>query len=1133
MRFRFLTDKRLGRTDYVLLAAIAVTGSASFARAQALSLPTFGLTVYNVTVANSAINGDAPASTASGDNSTALNAYISYCSSHGGGTVEIPAGTFDSNTITMASNVNLQLDAGAVLFDATPANTLIQTPSSSTSNMEISGSGIINGGATTMVGSNKLVSLSKVTTLEITGVSVENATQEHLAVENDSNVTINNVTIADPGTLAANSNSYLANTDGIDFGGSNFTIENCNINDGDDDIVAKSASTACSNILITNNAIGAGHGISVGGGTALGLKNMTVSNITFSGTTDGLRVKAQDASGSGTSPGGGTANPLVNVLYSNIVMNDVADPIIVDSFYGLNSSNGKTGQNNFPTSPTQTNYAADSTTPMWENIGFNNVTITGSPNAGVIYDLNTTPSNLTGLSFNNVNINATSGMNLWWGSNINLSGLTVNQAIDEEDLTNVTPVGTANITWNNTGASVAGTSLGDGTTWDITANQNWNTGSSFTAYTNSSNVTFNDSNSGHYNVTLNTTVSPVSTTINNTTNAYTISGTGTIAGSGSLTKTGANTATISTANAYTGGTIINGGTLALGSVDALGAAGTAGTGTGAKPGGTTVNTNGSLDLNGLSISEPITLNGGTLTNSNAATASVIGGVKGIGYTTTKAGIGAGSTINFSSGTAAATPIFGITAASFSGFSGTYITTAVTLTVTDPPPTAPNVTITPSDGNGSGALAIAVLSGTTSPFTLSGITVIYPGSGYDAAPIITFTGGNPTVAGAATGNASNFTLVGIQTTSAGSGYTSAPTAILTNNSGSGTVSLTPVIGSITLESTSSVGGNAGNINLPLPITGTGGLIKTGSDTVTISAVALYAGSNTEINQGTLAIGLSGLITSSPLDVNTNGTLNFIAQTAGTAPLARTVAGINLKGGNAVVALAPSPQKSNRSVLITPSLNITSGTLDLTNNDMILSSGGSSELATVTQEITQGRNGGAVVWSGSAGGITSSAAAATPTVTALGAILNDNGAGTNTPLMTLFDGRQVGDKDVLVKYTFVGDTNLDGVVNASDYINIDNAFSFNSSPANAGNLKTGWINGDFNYDGVVNGDDYTLIDNAFNSQGSTSFAAASAGQVGPTEMIAAATAQIAQVPEPSISLIGLAAFAFMGRRSRRTA
>ena len=68
-------------------------------------LPTFGPAVYNVTDSNPSINGGVAASAASADNAAALNAYITYCSTSGGGTVEIPAGTFLSGTITMRSNV--------------------------------------------------------------------------------------------------------------------------------------------------------------------------------------------------------------------------------------------------------------------------------------------------------------------------------------------------------------------------------------------------------------------------------------------------------------------------------------------------------------------------------------------------------------------------------------------------------------------------------------------------------------------------------------------------------------------------------------------------------------------------------------------------------------------------------------------------------------------------------------------------------------------------------------------------------------------------------------------------------------------------------------------------------------------
>jgi autotransporter-associated beta strand protein len=125
----------------------------------------------------------------------------------------------------------------------------------------------------------------------------------------------------------------------------------------------------------------------------------------------------------------------------------------------------------------------------------------------------------------------------------------------------------ANLIWNNAGGS------GNGTLWD-TAQQNWNNGSALAAYTDGSNVTFNDSNNGHYSVTLNATVSPASVTVNNSAGNYTISGTGSIAGAGSLTKSGGGTLILSNTgtNTYSGGTTVSGGTLLIGAVGALPAA---------------------------------------------------------------------------------------------------------------------------------------------------------------------------------------------------------------------------------------------------------------------------------------------------------------------------------------------------------------------------------------------------------------------------------------------------------------------------------------------------------------------------------------------------------------------------------
>jgi hypothetical protein len=54
-----------------------------------------------------------------------------------------------------------------------------------------------------------------------------------------------------------------------------------------------------------------------------------------------------------------------------------------------------------------------------------------------------------------------------------------------------------------------------------------------------------------------------------------------------------------------------------------------------------------------------------------------------------------------------------------------------------------------------------------------------------------------------------------------------------------------------------------------------------------------------------------------------------------------------------------------------------------------------------------------------------------------------------------------------YTYAGDVNFDGLVDASDYGIIDNYYQFPGT--------TGYANGDFNYDGVIDAGDYGIIDN----------------------------------------------------------
>jgi hypothetical protein len=117
-------------------------------------------------------------------------------------------------------------------------------------------------------------------------------------------------------------------------------------------------------------------------------------------------------------------------------------------------------------------------------------------------------------------------------------------------------------------------------------------------------------------------------------------------------------------------------------------------------------------------------------------------------------------------------------------------------------------------------------------------------------------------------------------------------------------------------------------------------------------------------------------------------------------------------------------------------------------------------------------------------------------------------------TTFGGQPFTSTDALVMYTYTGDANLDGKINADDYFQIDSHINKSAHSAKS------WFNGDFNYDGQTNGDDYFLIDNAFAAHGAPFTSAPSLGSV-------------IAVPEPAVgfSLVALPAALAIRRRRRQ--
>ena len=248
--------------------------------------------------------------------------------------------------------------------------------------------------------------------------------------------------------------------------------------------------------------------------------------------------------------------------------------------------------------------------------------------------------------------------------------------------------------------------------------------------------------------------------------------------------------------------------------------------------------------------------------------------------------------------------------------------------------------------------------------------------------------------------------------------------------------------------------------------------------------------------------------------TGATTSVLSIAAAVSGVPSSTGAVTVISGSTLQIVTGTPGKT--AVLSIPSLSLAgsignwASTLDVTSQAIDLTGG---VLATIVNQIASGSAGN---WTGF--GITSSTAATDSShLTAVGVLQNTiNGTtpiyGTGTPL-GLFEGANPAASDILIKFTYYGDANLDGKVDGSDYSLIDNGFN---------TTATGWFNGDFNYDGVINGSDYTLIDNSFNQQGAqlTAQAAVSTAQIAVT----------ASVPEPS--LLALATlFPAMLRRHKK--
>jgi len=277
-------------------------------------------------------------------------------------------------------------------------------------------------------------------------------------------------------------------------------------------------------------------------------------------------------------------------------------------------------------------------------------------------------------------------------------------------------------------------------------------------------------------------------------------------------------------------------------------------------------------------------------------------------------------------------------------------------------------------------------------------------------------------------------------------------------GGGTLAVTVASGSLTLEGTDTYGGvttvnngatlefsSATSAGTTFPSGGnavnngtmvlndsvTVGAIS-GSGTTTITAgqdvVATTVAQGTVDNEGDLTIYSGGTIGK----ITETGTAGALAVYGGTLQLA-------LNGGT-----------STQSVLYIQG----GATLDITNNHLFIDYGGGPDpMSTIYGYLQSGYNNG--TWNGT--GIISSSAQIPTNGLKYGIGWADGGDGTGH-VVGLSNGQ------IELRYTLLGDANLDGTVNGSD---------FSILAANFGLGVTNWDQGNFLYGSSVNGSDFSAL------------------------------------------------------------
>jgi polygalacturonase len=223
----------------------------------------------------------------------------------------------------------------------------------------------------------------------VENVTVQNSPMWQIVPYYSDDVILRNMKVlADP---------HSPNTDAIDpFSSTNVVIDHVTADVGDDDIAIKSGmidspgpDSPTGNVTIRDCTFLHGHGLSIGSELAGGAQHILAERITFKGTDNGVRVKANRDRGADVS----------DITFRDIIMEDVKVAILISEYY----------PKAYPDGPVAT-APIGRLTPLFHDIHIENLKAKGSKTAGVIVGLPEAP--VKGVTLKNVKISADTGMKI-------------------------------------------------------------------------------------------------------------------------------------------------------------------------------------------------------------------------------------------------------------------------------------------------------------------------------------------------------------------------------------------------------------------------------------------------------------------------------------------------------------------------------------------------------------------------------------------------------------------------------------------------------------------------------------------------------------------------------------------------